>query len=197
MSEDLKYHVLAKDAKYSAVPVTENERNRVKGLGAGAGCATWGALWLAFYVGIALLWGFLGITFKDSYLIFFGAVAGASIAVPLISSWLKKKHVRMLISTRAYESKTAYESEARRATAEATSLTLSLLSTLKSSNECVGELRQHINHASLFLQKALNEYHSNAFSPFWDAVENTAQHLATFNTKTNILSRMPTSITKS
>src|SRR5438045_8288158 len=65
----------------------------------------------------------------------------------------------------------ANQMEYQRVINEAESLTSSLLHTYESSTKLANELRQHLNRVSLLLREAENEYHDNAFAPFWRSEE--------------------------
>ncbi|MFZ3208582.1 MAG: hypothetical protein WA140_07080 [Geobacteraceae bacterium] len=52
---------------------------------------------------------------------------------------------------------------------------------LKISTELVQELPGLLINASNFLQNAKIEFDSNAYSPYWDCIEQTTRNLATFN----------------
>ena len=72
---------------------------------------------------------------------------------------------------------------------EARSVTTSLMTTFESSAVIASELPQCLSRAASSLQRAEQEYKDNAFSPFWDAVENAAQQLAVFNDKAKQISK--------
>jgi hypothetical protein len=195
MSDYLKYRVLPDEPNYETVAVSEKERKEVRGLGGAGGCAVWGVLWFPIYFGIGFAAMFLlsPLSRDNADYIIWSAMAGAAVVaavvVALLSSWLKSRNVSILESTRAEQAKGAYASSIKRAENEAKSLTSRLISTYESSTESVAELREHLNQASRLLENAENEYRANAFAPFWDAVENAAQHLSAFNGKTNKLSQ--------
>lgn len=52
---------------------------------------------------------------------------------------------------------------------------------LKVSTGLVQELPNLLNKASASLERAREEFSSNAFSPYWDCIEQATRHLATFN----------------
>jgi hypothetical protein len=184
MSDNLKYHVLPHDPKLqptvyiSAIPLTDGEKKYVDGLGGGFGCFLWGGMFML----IAALSG--------------SGLAGfvvASIAIALIAMVIKSNNVATLEQKKAGEAMqsvvSANQSEARRVKDEAASLTSSLMRTYDSSTKLATELTQYLNQASHWLREAQIEYKDNAFSPFWDAVENAAVQLSAFNDKANQLSQ--------
>jgi|GEM_PF-3315155 len=63
----------------------------------------------------------------------------------------------------------------------AQSISTQLNQALSYSIHLVGELPELLWQASNSLEMARQEYSSNAFSPYWDFIEQAAGHLATFN----------------
>jgi hypothetical protein len=178
------------------------QRNNIKGLDKTLG----GILWVVIFITIGLF-SFSGLGIILSFIL---AVLGASIAVAVISYRNKIRIISKLeqqesyeaykdyeANQRAYQTKQkayegnqkAYEDELYRLTNEAESLTLSLEKTFQSSIELSNALHKHFSQASIRLQEAKKEYEESAFSPFWDAVESAAEHLAICNKKANKLSR--------
>jgi len=201
MSNDLKYRVLPQEPKYKTVSLTdasltEQEKQHLKGLGAGG---------VVLIVAMALLvlpasGGIATALSNDWYhpsdgYFFIAVIVGWSalfVASVLLHFSMKKKNTLKLARTKAEEApqkiNASNQTECQRVINEAESLTSNLLQTYESSTKLANELRQHVNRVSLLLREAENEYHDNAFVPFWDAVENAAQHLAAFNDKANHLS---------
>lgn len=93
---------------------------------------------------------------------------------------------------KAYEQQERVQKENDEAVAivnnEADSSTNRLMYLYTTSKKDAAELPVLINNASGWLLRAQAEYNANAFAPFWDAVENAAIYLATFNDKAKILS---------
>lgn len=201
MSNDLKYRVLPDEPKYKSVSdtdvsLTEREKQKVQSLGAGG---------VVLIVIVALLvlpasggiatalsndWNRPNESFFLIALVIGWSVLG--LASVLIHFSLKKKNTLELARTKTkaapHKINAANQMEYQRVMNEAESLSSSLLQTYESSTRLANELRQHLSRVSLLLGAAENEYRDNAFAPFWDAVENAAQHLAAFNDKTNRLS---------
>lgn len=184
MNDNLKYQVLPYDPKLEptphidAIPLTDEERKYVDGLSGGLGCFLWGVI--CILIGALSGSGLLGIVVASS-------------AIALIAIALKSSNVSALERGKATTEKqrveNANQSEIHRVTNEAASLTTSLTRTHESSTKLAAELPQYLNQASHWLREAEIEYKDNAFSPFWDAVENAAQQLAAFNDKANQLSQ--------
>jgi hypothetical protein len=82
------------------------------------------------------------------------------------------------------------KSEIQRAESEAHMLTYQVARTYESALTITGQLPQHLASASNSLRHAEEEFAENAFGPFWDAVENAANHLAAFDNKTRQASRL-------
>lgn len=184
MSENLKYRVLPHETRpqpipeINAVPLTDSERKDAKGLSRGAGCALWGLIG----IGIGVVSGSA-----------VPAIVIASIVIGLIAIAIKSSNVSDLERKKAEQAKRSSEyanqSEMTCVENEAVSLTSGLARTYESSTNLATELPNNLNQASRWLRQAENEYKDNAFSPFWDAVENAAKHLAAFNDKANQLSQ--------
>lgn len=201
MSKDLKYRVLPQEPKYKKisltdVSLTEQEKHNVKGLGEGG----------VMLIGVIALLvlpasGGLATALSDDWyhpngsIGFIAIIIGWSVlfvASVLIHFSRKKTNILNLERTKAEGApqriEAANQMEDQRLSKEANSLTSNLLQTYESSTELATELRQHLNRVPLLLREAENEYHDNAFAPFWDAVENAAQNLAALNEKANRLS---------
>ena len=73
---------------------------------------------------------------------------------------------------------------------EAQRVTVGLIRTYDSSTNLAAELPKHLSTAAHLLRQAESEFKDNAYAPFWDAVENAAQQLASFNHKANQMSRL-------
>jgi hypothetical protein len=183
MGENLKCRVLPHDPKLQQIPQADSisldkyERKSAEGLSGGWGCFLWGVICILIGGLIHPLAG----------------IVVASIAVALIAVAIKSGNVSDLERKKAEQAKrrveSANQSEKSRTESEAKSLTYSLTRTYESSTNLATELPPHLTEASRWLRKAEVEYKDNAFSPFWDAVENAAKQLAAFNDKANQLSR--------
>jgi hypothetical protein len=183
MSEK-EYRVLPCDPKLQSIPQVDSmslddyEKKRAKSLNGGLGCFLWGAI--CILIGVLSGSGLAGLVV-------------ASIAIAMIAIVIKSSSVSELEQKKAEQAKrsaeSANQSEKSRVESEAKSFTYSLTRTYESSTNLATELTKHLNEASGWLKRALNEYNDNAFSPFWDSVENAANHLAAFNDKSNQLSR--------
>lgn len=176
MNKDPKYKVMPHEPVYKNASLTEYERNNVEGLNSGVGVILWIAI--VAFLGFSAEGGFTIATIVSS-------VALASVALAIIVLLMKTYKVSEL---QRQKTKEANQSENRRVIDEAESLTSSLTRNYNSSKEHVDDLPQHLIQASKYLIKAESEYESNAFAPFWDAVEDAAQCLAVFNDKAKELS---------
>jgi len=177
MSDNLNYRIFPQEASYKTVTLDESQRKNIEGLKFDlfdGGCL----LLIAIFVVTALftvnIFGFLvGVVI---------ALVGAVVAVNLISSAIKSSKAAA-IERKSTDS--ANQSEIQRVTKDAEYLTSSLTSTYNSSTKLANEVPNCLNEASLWLQTAEHEFQSNAFAPFWDAVEQAAIWLGDYNYKTN------------
>ena len=214
MSDELKYRVLPKQTNpksifdsifhVDTVPLTDSERENVKGLSGGEMFVLW------IVISVVIAYVIFSVVDRVSNLtsLPFMAVGGlvvapmvaSIIAVFLIGIAIKSSKIPDLERQKAEQARRSAEqarrsieyanqSEINRAEAEATSLTSGLTRTYSSSTNLATELPQHLNQASGWLRQAETEFKDSAFSPFWDAVENSAQQLAAFNDKSKYLSQ--------
>ena len=159
------------------VTLTESERDKVGGLSFGTLF-----LWVVVCAGIwALEVGIL-------------AMIGALLTTVLIHYYLFwNENVKRLTQEKTEQERksieAANEQEVRRVNSEAASLTSSLVKTYEHSAELAPTFPAQLNQASSWLRTAEGEYEASAFSPFWDAVENAAKHLADFNQQAHQMSR--------
>jgi hypothetical protein len=184
MGDNLEYRVLPHDPKLQSIPQSDAitlsaaERESAGGLKGG-----WGwFLWAVIFIGVVAV--------SSSFL---AGIVVASIAIAVIAVAIKSSSVSELERKKAEELKrsieSANQSEKSRVENEARRLTSSLARTYESSMNLATDLSGHLKDASGWLRHAESEYDDNAFSPFWDAVENAAKHLAAFDNKTNQLTR--------
>lgn len=177
VSNNLKHRVFPHEASHKTVTLSERERNDIEGFSLDMGCSLTAGICVFIAIFSISIFGFLlGVVL---------AIASAPIIVALIRSQIKNRKISDMERKRTDE---ANRSEVSRVTNEAENLTSSLICTHQSSTELANALPEHLSQASAWLQNAEKEYEDNAFSPFWDAVENAAQHLAFFNDKANALS---------
>jgi hypothetical protein len=195
MSDPMKYRVLPHDPKQEPVssietlPLADWERQSVTGFDGDAGCI----LWWAIFIPICVLCEVFLDTGGGGILI---GIVCASIPFVLITESIKRKKIAGLERKKAEEEKQrtidVNDHEKRRVEGEAASLTSTLMRVYEISTNLTTELGQHLNQASNLLEGAELEYKDNAFSPFWDAVENAAKELSAFNSKANQLSQNAT-----
>ena len=192
MSENPKYRVLPKEVdprpipQVDSVPLSDWEKKDIKGLG---GCA-------GFFFAATIFGGVLAVGISahmDSASV--AVVAGISAVFVVIGlhSWVlfritsKKERAKAQEERRNVDS--ANKTAISQAENEARYATTSLMTTFESSAVIASELPQCLSRAANSLQRAEQEYKDNAFSPFWDAVENAAQQLAVFNDKAKQISK--------
>jgi hypothetical protein len=121
------------------------------------------------------------------------AVICASFVIALIAHKIEETRANKL-AQQAREAerlaqKEATESELSFLTTEASMLTQNLRATYTSSKSLAAELYYHVDRISELMKTTRYEYSSNAFAPFWDAIEDAAKEIAAFNSKTDELSR--------
>jgi hypothetical protein len=125
--------------------------------------------------------------------ILIGLVIGVAVAMS-ITLLLKSRTIYQKEREKATQTKLRIEYENRTAInsaeSEAGRLTSHLTKIYESSSALASQLPQHLNSAWGSLQRADEEFNDNAFGPFWDAVENSAQHLAAFDYKAKEASRL-------
>jgi hypothetical protein len=170
------------------VTLTVNECNNIKGLNGGVSFF----LWIAIVVLVAFI-SVVALGIELSILLFILSLAITTAFVFLANYWtvqqqlaeFKEKKIKQEKSRVEWEN----EKEVRRVNSEAESLTSSILSTYRSSINLAPELSHHLSQAATLLRNAEGEYQDNAFSPFWDAIENAAKQLAAFNDRAKQLSQ--------
>ena len=193
MSENPKYRILPKDIdprpipQVDSIPLSEWEKKDIKGL---SGCA-------GFFLAAAVLGGVLAwcisARMDGGAATVLAGVAGALVVAVIHFSIIGTKTSEKE-RKKAEQEKQNVDSSNKTAVAqsenEARYLTTSLMSTYDSSAVTAAELPQCLSRAANLLQRADQEYKDNAFSPFWDAVENAAQQLSAFNDKAKQLSKL-------
>lgn len=206
MSSNSDYRVLPKEPKYiefvTVVDVTDQEKNSVQGLSDG----TIGLLVLAAIVsviGSTIIAYFLAyasvspgrIVHFDDFVIT-GFLIGVVLAAILIASTylvVKRRNLAKLGPMKLEKTnqsiKAANKIEEQRVSNEAQSLSSDLAQVYTTSTKLAIELRHHLDEVAQLLKNAELEYQSNAYGPFWDAIETSAKHLSVFNEKTGRLSR--------
>jgi len=197
MSIEIKYRILPHESKRKTVTIPEIKRDASRDLDWWYLSSFWVAIMIVIALVVCAVMIIFGFTNEIGVII--GCIIGivsASIAVPKISSSIRNHNIVEFEQEREATAKAAhqaaeeeYQNAVRLATDEATSLTSSVIQTYRSSTELSDQIRKHIDHASLWLRNAENEYNSNAFGPFWDAVEQAALHLSAFNEKAQSLYR--------
>jgi hypothetical protein len=174
MSDELNYRVLPQESKYEKVPIADAERKDASDLIMEIN-AQWAGIIVAIVIcGVSVL---IGSTFINSAII--GIIVG-------ILAWVLVFMVKAEMSTGLERKRLQLEHERIN---EAEKLTSTLLSIYNLSMGLLSELRQHLNTASLYLENAEREFQADAFAPFWDAVEESVQHLSALKDKTNKLSQ--------
>ena len=192
MSENPKYRVLPKEVdpkpipQVDSVPLSDWEKRDIKGL---SGCA---GFFLATAVfGGVLAWG-ISARMEGGSAAVLAAVAGAVVVAVIHFSIIGTKtsdKERAKAQQEKQNVDSANKTAISQAENEARYVTTSLMTTFESSEVITSEFPQCLSKAANSLQRAEQEYKDNAFSPFWDAVENAAQQLAVFNDKAKQISR--------
>lgn len=191
----MKYHVLPHEPKLlpishtDVITLTPLERKSAKGLSAGRTVLYWIFLFIMMAILSASDFSRAGLFIPISLVV---ASLGTTIVVVIIKSraisdFKRKKAEEAIEANRRVER--ANQSEIRRVKDEANSLAQRLTGIYESSLKLASELPQHLKQAVHALGEAAVEYNDNAFSPFWDAIENAAKQLASFNDKANQLAQ--------
>ena len=165
------------------------------------GVATYGVCILPFQflAGVAIRHRNQGAAFDFADVVgFVAAVLVAVFVVRLLNRQFRGKKIAEKIAeeeqAKARSTRQSVESsnESRVSLAEneAQTLTYSLMRTYESASTLAGKLPQQLIMASDRLKHADREFGDNAFDPFWDAVENAAKHLATFDSEMKQASRL-------
>ena len=189
MTNDAEFRVLPREPNYRKVEVTKDEKANVQGLGGGLGCFTWGGIFLAAYFIIAFM-GIAAFGAEDGSslapLAMLLAIVVASFGVTSITSTIRRNRIERL---EREKNETARKAELDRVANDATSLTSRVARNYQSSIQLTNEVPNHLAEAGSWLKNAEAEFTSNAYGPFWDAVENAALHLSALHDKTNQLAR--------
>jgi hypothetical protein len=191
----MKFHVLPHEPKLLPIPhtdvitLTPFERESAKGLNPGRAFLFWIFMFIMMAIPSGSGPSMAGV-FIPIALVF--ASVGTTIVVVFtkrrgISDFKRKKAEQSLEDKRSAER--ANQSEIRRVNEEAETLTRRLTGIYESSLKLAPELLQYLNQTVHILREATVEYNDNAFSPFWDAIENAAKQLASFNDKANQLAQ--------
>lgn len=179
MNNSLGFRVFPREAKVlpyqDKVTLTESERKNIQGLTLGNGIILW--------IVINIIVGFVEYAVFQQYIGI--AVLIPFVAVFLIHFLIKKTKIADLeknltdkAQKKADEANKLALSQPQR---NAQSLTSTLIQNYQSSINLVDVASDSLEQASLFLQKAEEEYKANAFAPFWDAVEWAAHWLGDYN----------------
>lgn len=177
MSDNLNYQVFPQEANRKTVTLSDGERKNIDGLKFDlfdGGCL--------LLVAIIIVIGFFSINIFGFIVGVVIAIVGGLVAVNLISFLIKSSKASAMEQRRTNE---ANKGEIQRVTNEAQNLTSSLTRTYDSSIKSANDISNCLNEASLWLQTAESEYQANAFAPFWDAVEQAAIWLGSFNYNAN------------
>jgi hypothetical protein len=177
MSDNLKYRVFPKEVDIKPIPQADSiPLESVVAFGA--------CVWLGVSGGLDR---------GSSVLI---GVLAAVVVVAAVTSSVRGGRISEKQRTKAKQTKQSIEYANRNAISsaegEAQGITFHLSKTHESSSALASELPQHLNSAADWLRHAEKEFRDNAFGPFWDAVENAAQHLAEFDGKAKQLCRAHT-----
>ena len=192
MSDNSKYCVLPKaiDPKptpqVDSIALDEWEKKDVKGLSGGGGIVLAAAV-LGVTAALAQSAGM-----ESSKVISLGFAVAAGVVTALHLS-IRGGKISEKERKKAQAAKQSVEygnkNELSRAEDEARYVTSDLMNTYESSTALAAQLPQYISRAADSLRQAEKEFKDNAFGPFWDAVENAARQLATFNDKTGQVSK--------
>lgn len=186
MSDKLNYRVLPRGVdrkptpQVDSIPLSDWEKKDIEGLSRGA----------AFILAVVVVGATIALAGGQA------VMPGVMIAVVVVAALnlsIRARKISEKKRQKAQEAKQSVEnsnnSEITRAEDEARYLTSDLTNTYESSTALASELPQCLSRAANWLRQAENEFKDNAFAPFWDAVENAARQLATFNDKTNQVSK--------
>jgi hypothetical protein len=99
----------------------------------------------------------------------------------------EKRNVNYTRSCQSQEQKYRRTVELR--DGEAQTITDRLIGILKSSSELRAALGQHLTNARVLIRRAQTEYEENAYAPFWDAIQATANELSVFSNKARQLTK--------
>ena len=173
MSDLVEYYVLPDDTRQDRIPLTDSEKRSVHGLPAWV----WFGVWVSVYfVCGALVYSVLSLGISTLAGII---VATATVVVGAVG--VKNSRVLDLEKKKA-------QLDAETSRKDAAAVTSRLRSTYNDSVDRSSRLTGNLSDASGWLRHAESEYRNNAYSPFWDAVQNGAWHLGAFNSNLNGLS---------
>jgi len=186
MSKESTYRVLPEKPKIEYWRLSDQERKKIYGE-ANIAMAIFGGM-----IGFALtfvIFGVVGIAIQTSFLTFIVVCFfGCAAAFLLTFLVLHVESSNRVIKEIERRSENAKKTGLYVVNEEASSLTLRLNRNLEEIEKYFRDLPHHLNQASFFIKNAEYEYNSNAYSLFWDAVENATQHLAQFSYKANEIS---------
>lgn len=173
MNTTHKYEVFPEEQKL--IQRSECSIKGAEGLGMGGGCLLWGVIyvvvaWSLVFVaeyGYGIEWHQAERIGYPTGLIF---ATVATVALHYYFKWVF-----------AYESAKRYEAE--RVVTEAANVTANLRCIYESSINLAAECTEHFKQGSRWLRQAEAEYEDNAPYYYWDAVENTNQHLLCYKEK--------------
>ncbi len=172
---------------HQTVFLTDSDLSQAKGLNGCQRCLIWGVTWFACWFVVAMIGqAILGRSTQEAtaivmFVSFAFGVVVATVCVIVVSSILKRRNIGRLEIEKNEKERAMELHRVNRLTHEARDR-------YKSAIDLKRELPEHLDGATRSLTRAENEYHGNAFGPFWDAVENAAVRLSTFNNKARTLS---------
>jgi hypothetical protein len=192
MANDLNYQVFPNEIEPRTVEFTvadwRKKDNFLVNAYVGGGCLVMIILFVALSAFILFSFEALGYSTKEAgggiALLF--ALACSIGSVLLVGRRLDKLRISSIENKLSAE---VNEQAAIRANAEAKSLTSSVAYIYESSIRLAAELSEHIKEASLWLEDAEREFNENAFSSFWDSIEECARDLADYHEKLGTLSK--------
>lgn len=138
---------------------------------------------------LSLVFGGIGVSVSGSGLMCLLGPIGAIILTAVASTFIKAESIK---TEEAKQTQLANEQERNRVFQDAQFLTNNLNALHASTISISNELPNVLNEASRWVQKAEHEYNSNAFAPYWDAIEQSTFYLGDFNNKTNQISNNAT-----
>jgi hypothetical protein len=185
MSEKTKYCVMPKAPNYKSITLTTNEKDVIREHTV-VGPALLILPWIIVFVISLVVFGIGGVLPGN---VFLGSVIAATVVSVLIHLLTRTQAANQIRTKEVANDEQARKEEISRVNNEAKSMTFSLTHMYETSVKLSNELPFHLEQASIFLQNAEYEFNSNAYAPFWDAVEGAAQHLAALNDKAQQLSQ--------
>ncbi|HEX8396319.1 MAG TPA: hypothetical protein VF644_02660 [Pyrinomonadaceae bacterium] len=184
MDSNLDYRVLPRPHRHQIAKLSDNEKqaviNRTQGLNNNSLSAivVISAVLLLY---VAFDFGF-GLSLFGLLIVVLGTAG--------VNYNLKNENISKNISDlEKARTEKANQERMKRDAGEAEYLTSNLLNNYNSSINLTKEVSKCLKQASIWLNKAEKEFNSNAFSPFWDAIEKAAIWLGNYNQKLKRISQ--------